>query len=260
VLTVRNYLKTLDGFNKITLNFSDVNKGLAKSIIEGVTQVLGKYESVIVLEDDLLPDVHFLQFMNEALDFYKDDTKIQSISGFSLKLDSYENDLYFQTRPFPWGWGTWKDRWNEDIFDKKRITEQLTNNRDLLKLFDAECGDDISKMLLDSLSGKNDSWYVRWVFNHFINKSYSVFPIYSLVKNVGWNVDATHCLTINPYESVYNENYDIKFTSFAPPDENIRRSFLRYFTFRHKLIVRLKLLKNLSGIKLVWQDVITRIV
>ncbi|GAL71319.1 glycosyltransferase [Jejuia pallidilutea] len=80
---VRAYIKTITGFKKITCIFSKNNKGLAKSILEGVTQILKQNETVIVLEDDLKTSINFLDFMNESLDFYKDNDKIISISGYT---------------------------------------------------------------------------------------------------------------------------------------------------------------------------------
>ena len=51
-------------FKSVEITASDKNKGLANSVISGVTKVLEKYESVIVLEDDLVVSTDFLQYMN----------------------------------------------------------------------------------------------------------------------------------------------------------------------------------------------------
>src|SRR3989442_13875128 len=49
---VRNYLESVNGFKSVTIKKADTNKGLANSIIDGVTEVLKNYDNVIVLEDD----------------------------------------------------------------------------------------------------------------------------------------------------------------------------------------------------------------
>lgn len=51
---VREIIKDIKGFNTVTIHESEQNKGLAQSIIEGVSTLIKKYGSVIVLEDDLL--------------------------------------------------------------------------------------------------------------------------------------------------------------------------------------------------------------
>src|SRR4051812_5326153 len=68
---LRSYLKTIKGFKSITISESEVNKGLAKSIIDGVSKVFETHRSVIVLEDDLLTSANFLSYMNQCLELYK---------------------------------------------------------------------------------------------------------------------------------------------------------------------------------------------
>ena len=65
--------------------------GLAHSIISGVSDVVKKHEKAIVLEDDLVTTSNFLDFMNQALDFYIGDDSVFSISGYSLNLKSLKN-------------------------------------------------------------------------------------------------------------------------------------------------------------------------
>ena len=116
VEAVRAYLKTLSGFKSINISEAGSNNGLASSIISGVTEVLKDRKKVIVLEDDLISAPNFLDFMNQALDFYKDEQEIFSISGYTMDLDSlskHNKDYYLNYRASSWGWATWDDRWKE---------------------------------------------------------------------------------------------------------------------------------------------------
>ena len=70
---VRRYIHSLQGFRTITIIERDENWGLARNIIDGVTTQIKKYGKVIVLEDDLVVAPYFLQFMNDALEIYKDE-------------------------------------------------------------------------------------------------------------------------------------------------------------------------------------------
>ena len=70
---VRKYIHCINGFKEIIIEESSVNKGLANSVIYGVSKIFESHESVIVLEDDLIFSSKFLEFMNEALKKYKDD-------------------------------------------------------------------------------------------------------------------------------------------------------------------------------------------
>ena len=249
VNAVRSHLQNVSGFKSVTFYKSEENKGLANSIIYGVSQVLGKYEKVIVLEDDLITFPNFLNFMNQALSFYKADSNIQSVNGYSLYLKNKKDGVYFQHRTLSWGWATWKDRWNVDLFDKEQLRDIIKSKPTLLKEFQRKCGYDIPKMLKDSIADKNDSWYVRWAFDHFRNKHYAVFPVYSFIINIGHNKDATHCKGINTYVSspLNTEKIEFEFPIFQPADRKISTEFLYYFSRIYKFIFRIKLLKTQTG-------------
>ena len=54
-------------FKNIFITESDYNKGLSKSIIFGVSDVIEKRGKIIVLEDDIVPSIGFLAYMNLSL-------------------------------------------------------------------------------------------------------------------------------------------------------------------------------------------------
>ena len=96
------------------VKLSPQNKGLGSSIIAGVSEVLNEHDAVIVLEDDLRLMPGFLTYMNNALEHFKVDERILAICGYSLKIKTpkgYDSTAYFGDRASSWGWGTWRDRW-----------------------------------------------------------------------------------------------------------------------------------------------------
>lgn len=113
VESVRDYLKTISGFKNIVIREAAENKGLANSIVQGVTAIINKHTKAIVLEDDLVTSPNFLDYMNKGLNFFHNNAKIFSITGFSIPMKGLnENSIYFTQRANSCGWGTWKDRWN----------------------------------------------------------------------------------------------------------------------------------------------------
>mgnify|MGYP006309741777 CR=1 FL=1 len=72
VKKVRKIINNIIGFKNIKVFESEINKGLADSVIDGVTKIINDYEKVIVLEDDLITSKNFLSYMNRALNFYED--------------------------------------------------------------------------------------------------------------------------------------------------------------------------------------------
>lgn len=78
----REYIHTITGFKSVTIVERESNWGLSKSLIAGITELTDKYGRVIVVEDDLILSPYFLKYMNDALEKYKDDDRVASISAF----------------------------------------------------------------------------------------------------------------------------------------------------------------------------------
>jgi hypothetical protein len=194
---VRQYIHAIEGFSKVTVIESEKNLGLAQSIISGVTEVVKQYDKIIVLEDDLLTSPYFLQFMNNALEYYKGDDNVLSIGGYTYpqKLfplsDFYQHDVYFSSRSCSWGWATWKGKWeladwnvtDFDILKKSRKKQKSFN----------QAGDDMYDMLEKQMSGNLDSWSIRWDYTHFQKEAVCVYPSHSLVNNIGHDGSGVHC-------------------------------------------------------------------
>ena len=104
---VRNYIRTIQGFQQITLMERSENWGLARNIIDGVTTQVNQYGKVIVLEDDLVVAPYFLQFMNDALEVYKDEPKVGHIQACDFTQDPSLPDTFLIKWTGSWGWATW---------------------------------------------------------------------------------------------------------------------------------------------------------
>jgi len=257
---IRNYICTITGFKSIQLIMSPVNNGLANSIILGVTQVIEKYGKVIVIEDDLITKPTFLNFMNDCLFFYEDTENIQSINGYSPFIKSNDSqDIYLHKRTFSWGWATWRKYWNMNIFNKQFIKEIAL--KETLKEFRNVCGHDVTIMLNRALSGKNDSWYIFWTFDHFIHNRFAVYPKISFIENIGYSEESTHCQGIQTIKSSFSLPTGNQYKLNIDVDLNPTtiRSFNKYFTYRYRLIYRLKLLKDIKYFKPLVKELITKI-
>ena len=79
---VRNFIKTVDGFRKISIIERQKNYGLAGSIIDGVSKIINDFGKVIVLEDDLITSPYFLNYMNDGLNIYENDDQVACIHGY----------------------------------------------------------------------------------------------------------------------------------------------------------------------------------
>ena len=196
VKLVREYIKEIKDLNyflSVHVFESDINKGLAKSVIEGVTQVFLEYDSVIVLEDDLVTSIDFLKFMNEALIFYKESPNIGSVTGYNpLKQfpENYMNDVFIVPRTSSHGWGTWKYIWRTidwEINDYSSFKTNFWKRR----AFNSAGMDRACR--LDRQVKKNaHSWSVIFGYNLFRNNMSTIYPIKSKISHIGWDGSGTH--------------------------------------------------------------------
>ncbi len=200
---VRDYIKTIDGFKKVTIINRENNLGLANSIIDGVTKIVNKYGKIIVLEDDLVTSPYFLKFMNDALDLYENNNEVVSIHGYQypLKDSSHLPDTFFIKGADCWGWATWIDGWKIFEYDGKKLLEELQFKK-LQREADFNNSFAYTKMLRDQIKGKNNSWAIRWYMSAFLKNKLTLYPKKSLVQNIGFDHSGTH--------SNLTENFFIK--------------------------------------------------
>ena len=94
---------------------SNRNKGLANSIIDGVTEVIKKFDRAIVLEDDLIISKYFLNFMNRSLNQFKESKIFGLYQVIAQKFHIFKiiKKVYLSLRSSSWGWATWLDRWRK---------------------------------------------------------------------------------------------------------------------------------------------------
>ena len=190
VTEVRNVISQVDGFKKVEIIENTNNKGLAKNIIEGVTDIISKYGKVIVLEDDLITSSYFLTFMNDALTRYKDNEKIGHVHGYCYP-DLNVGDAFLIKWIGSWGWGTWERAWKHFNADGNYLLKQLEESK-LTHLFDFNGTYKYTRMLRRQTKGINNSWAIRWNASLFLKDILSLNAGESLVQNIGFDGTGTH--------------------------------------------------------------------
>ncbi|MEA2512437.1 MAG: hypothetical protein QOJ59_1924 [Thermomicrobiales bacterium] len=169
------------------------NRGLANSIIAGVTQLCDQFGRVIVVEDDLLLSPRFLRFVNEGLERYRDEPRVMQISGHIYDVPTLRDyaEALFLPLTTSWGWGTWQRSWQ--LFDERAGGwEAFLRNRQACRRFDLDGRFSYSRMLEAQMRGKRDSWAIRWYYSVFNRGGLVLFPPRSLVQNAGLDGSGTH--------------------------------------------------------------------
>jgi len=192
VQAVRAYLKTITGFKSITVIEREQNLGLAQSIITGVTEIVNKYGRVIVLEDDIVTSPYFLKFMNDALEFYKDEPKVMHISGWNypISTEGLKETLLWRGMNC-WGWATWDRAWKYFEKDMDKLCDTFDKG-DKFK-FDLDGHMNNWNQIMRNKNKKIDTWAVFWYASIFTNNGLCLNPRSSFVQNIGLDNSGIHC-------------------------------------------------------------------
>ncbi|MEP0263904.1 DapH/DapD/GlmU-related protein [Dokdonia sp.] len=176
------------------------NIGLAANIIDGVTTVVNKHERVIVLEDDIVTSKGFLNYMNDALNCYRDTKEVMHISGFMYPHKENLPETFFFNVALCWGWATWKTSWSSLNTDTMDLWKSF-KEKDLFDEVNKFGGDFLSSQLAHNISGRLNTWFVKWHMSVVLKGGYTLYPSTSLVNNIGFDNTGVHNGTTDYFEN-----------------------------------------------------------
>lgn len=207
-------------FRTVQVVESVANQGLANSIINGVTRVFEASDRVIVLEDDLLVAPDFLHFMNDCLEFYRDDQRVGSVTGFSplsKPPPGYDHDVMAVPRNCSHGWATWADRWS-GVDWGKQVANTLWHDPGLRSRLNS-AGNDRLDRLLRQLRGEIDSWSIRFGLWQTLDDRITIYPVDNRVRNIGFDdtgIHTRHGQEVNPVILEHAKPYKLTSVSEDP--------------------------------------------
>lgn len=237
VAEVRSYIRTIAGFQSVTIVERETNLGLARSIVDGVTQICQSYGRVIVLEDDIATSPYFLKFMNEALDLYAHDERVISIHGYVYPVSATMPETFFLRGADCWGWATWKRGWQLFEPDGAKLLAELHRQK-ITRQFDFDGAYSYTGMLEDQVAGRNQSWAIRWHAAAFLANRLTLYPGGSLIQNIGNDKSGTHCSKTDDFSAPLTEN-PINVTRI-PLEENAgaRAAFVHFWRSHQGSLMR----------------------
>jgi hypothetical protein len=176
----------------VTIANSAINKGLANSIVEGITKIVNQYGKVIILEDDIVTSEGFLKFMNDGLNFYEKEESVMDISGYSFPVKTLElPNIFFLQMASCWGWATWSRAWRYFTPDTKWLYDELLKENKW-KSFLYIGQENYKIQLMNNLNGKIHTWAIKWQAVMTLRNGLSLQPGKSLVKNIGFDSSGTN--------------------------------------------------------------------
>lgn len=229
---VRAIARATTGFRSVHLTISENNKGCARSIIEGVTEVIRRHGRAIIVEDDIVTHPHFLRFMNEALDCYQNDSRIFTIGGFTYhfpELDELTDSVFLAHRTCSWGWATWANRWALADWQMPSDSRHRLPRSERMRL--DRGGIDLSHMLHLQMNCDLDAWDIMWEYTVSRHDGLCLRPTKSLVQNIGNDASGVHCLKDNHTIKLYNsDTYSFHLPNHIQPNPVLERAFANLYS------------------------------
>ncbi|MFM5089837.1 hypothetical protein ACEUBY_09920 [Aeromonas caviae] len=208
VEAVREIFSDLHGFKSVTIHLREKNYGLARNIMEGVTQVTAMYGRAIVLEDDIVTSPAFLNYMNAALDKYENIKEVWHISGWNYPIKSNENlpETFFWRTMNCWGWATWADRWQHFNKNPSELVNSWSFND--INRFNLDGSHDFWAQVVANYEGRLNTWAIFWYATIFSHKGLCLNPIRSFVANIGHDGTGVNCGKKDIYKSDVSSKFN----------------------------------------------------
>ena len=201
--------------------FSDNNQGCKIGVSNAINWFFENEKEGIILEDDCIPNLEFFSFCQEMLETYRHDERIWSITGHNQqnKIQRGSGTYYFSKYPRSWGWATWRRSWEKydrDIKDwpniksKGILKNQLNNQREI----------NFWEKILDNIYhySSPNTWDYQWTLTSFLNSGLTIVPNKNLIKNIGFDEEATHTFfgEQNNFVKTYQEKNNSIFPTIHP--------------------------------------------
>lgn len=216
-------------FSKFKINKRIKNIGSKANIIDGITKSLKVYNSAIILEDDLIIDKYFLNFMIRGLKEYYMEKKVFHISGFSFLNSHKKNSSYLTRYMCCWGWATWSNRWAMLKTDPVKIEKEFTK-KDIFE-FNIENSHNFFRQIIENRIGILNTWAILWYATIFKMNGLCLVPSNSLVLNQGYDGSGERLGKDLDQTQLNNLTIDI-FPKTIKEDKRKLKDLKKYFLYR----------------------------
>jgi hypothetical protein len=169
------------------------NLGLYRNITEGISSVLEKRETVIVIEDDIVVSRNFLRYMNNALWAYQTNPRVWHINGYTESISELigrSEGSYLTRLMWCWGWGTWREKWASYRKDPALLIDKFSKVD--VHRFNMDGSLNLWTQVIDNKIGKTNSWAIFWYATIFMENGLCLSPRISHVKNIGFDGSGTN--------------------------------------------------------------------
>jgi len=203
VESVRKIATAVDWPCDVKTLFRDQNLGCKRAVSGAITWFFEHEEKGIILEDDCLPHPDFFNFCETMLDYYRDDERVDVITGNNFQNGQQRGtaSYYFSKYNHCWGWASWRRVWRHYQGDLSFWPDWKQSDE-----WRSHCPDKVERHYWEKTfdqvhAGGIDSWAYPWTACVWKHGGLTVTPNVNLVTNIGFGVDATHTCDPNGHQA-----------------------------------------------------------
>ena len=247
---VRFICSKVDWHCEVKTLYRDYNLGCGLGVSSAINWFFKYEEEGIILEDDCLPSQSFFKFCDEMLELHRHNKNISLIAGYN-KLQKWNDkklDYFYSFLGGIWGWATWKRAWIHYDFEMSSLDKFVSNNG-FVNQMGFDLGMRRQKQLIEAkhaIKNKSlDTWDYQWAFSRHAQNGLSCIPSQSLIRNIGFNDDATHTKqridivvenNLNfPLRDNINISPDLEFDALLLPSHSLMKKFILFLKSFMKL-------------------------
>ena len=183
---IKDIIKDINWTSNIETTYSPINQTTRFSIPNAVNWVFEDFDSVIVIEDDVIPGIKLIEFLENCLIKFKNNHSVAHISGYNTVPKRYiSNGSLIRKSFFPesYVWATWRNRWkiyNDDI-NTKQLKKFLLQN-DEISIYGKKAW---MREFKNTEQNLIKSWAYRWTASIWENNMFCITPNVNLVEYIG---------------------------------------------------------------------------
>ncbi|WP_254174011.1 sugar transferase [Planktothrix pseudagardhii] len=211
-------LKAFSTFIPVHIVARTKNLGCDQNVISGLTEVFSTYDSLVYLEDDTVPNPHFYDRMCRLLSAYRDCQQVGSVSAyanFPSECDELlSKDFMISNRLFSWGFGTWRDRWNE-----LNLAHQPAQYNPFGSFYKIPATKQTKMTMINQFwleKKQQTDWVITFTVASLYHQKVHIIPTTSLVYNIGFGHPESKTYK-GQEEAWVNSRYDAEFCPNSLP-------------------------------------------
>lgn len=246
--SARAIIRQVDWPCEIKTLFRDRNLGCGLGVSNAISWFFEQEEFGCIIEDDVLPELDWFAFCEEALPKFKEEQRVMLISSFNPLSRTHKSSASGFTRYANiWGWASWKRAWSHYDLEMRwaryaPLSKWIKHYGLILGLYMRYCCKKLNRSYQDT--GTWHTWDYQWNFALFQYDSYALVPYVNLTKNVGIGIgDGTHYTadSSDPFEHTETGRMP---APYSYPSRLKKDRTLSRWTLQQVLIARIHGLKS----------------